>query len=482
MSSFKIVSVPTDQHGETNTVYVNPAEGLVEGSFIDIGGFIFTVAVDAQVEAGTLAMNLMQRRCAKVSTTAGDRAVAPAAGWKAPVGNIAQVRVSVEYVSASRKGGYLDYQAFHDLFTKRYKGQYFRAGQQLLVVMDGMKYVANIASMQGVAAGGAEATTAVLIAESKVIVETVERCEIELQNVPDAVQDETQPALVNDFNLEKLGIGGLRNEFGEVFRRAFASRIFPQSVVKKLGIRHVKGMLLYGPPGTGKTLIARKIGEILNCKEPQVINGPEIFSKYVGQAEENIRKLFADAEAEQAAKGDRSSLHLIIFDEFDSICKQRGAVRDSTGVADNVVNQLLSKIDGVNRLNNVLLIGLTNRKDLIDEAILRPGRFEVHVEIGLPDLNGRHEILRIHSKGMADTGVLADDVDLAVIAGLSGNCSGAELEGLVHRAQSHAFSRHIDFDNPTVVKDADNIQITMADFIKAANEEKPALGRSEEEC
>ena len=91
MSSFKIVSVPTDQHGETNTVYVNPAEGLKDGSFIDIGGFVFTVTVDAQIEAGTLAMNLMQRRCAKVSTTAGDRAVAPAPGWAPPVADLARL-------------------------------------------------------------------------------------------------------------------------------------------------------------------------------------------------------------------------------------------------------------------------------------------------------------------------------------------------------------------------------------------------------
>eukprot|EP00672_Neobodo_designis_P019068 CAMPEP_0174828162 /NCGR_PEP_ID=MMETSP1114-20130205/1169_1 /TAXON_ID=312471 /ORGANISM="Neobodo designis, Strain CCAP 1951/1" /LENGTH=729 /DNA_ID=CAMNT_0016061873 /DNA_START=36 /DNA_END=2225 /DNA_ORIENTATION=- len=482
MTSYKIVSVPTDQHGETNTVYVNPAEGLRDGSFIDIGGFIFTVAVEQQVEPGTLAMNLMQRRCAKVSTTAGDRAVAPAPGWAPPVADLAQLRLSVEYVSASRKGGSIDYKAFHDLFHSQYKGQYFREGQQILVVLDGMKYVANVVSTQGVGKGGSEAASAVLLPETKLLIETVERCEIELHNIPDAVQDATQPAIVNDFNLEKLGIGGLRAEFGQVFRRAFASRIFPQSVVKKLGIHHVKGMLLFGPPGTGKTLIARKIGEILNCREPTIVNGPEIFSKYVGQAEENVRKLFAAAEAEQAAKGDRSSLHLIIFDEFDAICKQRGAVRDSTGVADNVVNQLLSKIDGVNRLNNVLLIGMTNRKDLIDEAILRPGRFEVHVEIGLPDEKGRHEILRIHTKGMVDTNVLADDVDLAVVAERSKNYSGAELEGLVRLAQSHAFSRHIDFENPTEVHDADNIKINMGDFLKALDESKPALGRSEDEC
>ena len=172
-----------------------------------------------------------------------------------------------------------------------------------------------------------------------------------------------------------------------------------------MGVQHVKGMLLYGPPGTGKTLIARQIGKMLNGKEPKVVNGPEILSKYVGQSEENIRNLFADADAEQAARGDDSDLHIIIFDEIDSVCKARGSSRDGTGVHDTVVNQLLSKIDGVNSLNNILLIGMTNRKDLIDEALLRPGRLEVHVEISLPDESGRLQILGIHTAPMREAKV-----------------------------------------------------------------------------
>jgi vesicle-fusing ATPase len=124
-------------------------------------------------------------------------------------------------------------------------------------------------------------------------------------------------------------------------------------------------------------LIARQIGKMLNGKEPKVVNGPEILNKYVGQSEENIRNLFKEAEAEYRERGDDSELHIIIFDEIDAICKHRGNVRDGTGVHDTVVNQLLSKIDGVNALNNILVIGMTNRKDMIDEALLRPGRLEV---------------------------------------------------------------------------------------------------------
>merc|ERR1719499_946838 len=206
-----------------------------------------------------------------------------------------------------------------------------------------------------------------------------------------------------DFNFEEMGIGGLSKEFGNIFRRAFAARVFPPHVVRDLGINHVRGMLLHGPPGTGKTLIARQLAKFLKAAEPKIVNGPEILSKYVGQAEENIRTLFADAEKEYKQQGDNSQLHVVIFDEIDSICKARGSKSDSTGVHDSIVNQLLSKIDGVDALNNILLIGMTNRKDLIDDALLRPGRLEVHVEISLPDEDGRVQILNIHSKGMRET-------------------------------------------------------------------------------
>jgi vesicle-fusing ATPase len=106
----------------------------------------------------------------------------------------------------------------------------------------------------------------------------------------------TNAVVMPDFKFADMGIGGLDTEFTAIFRRAFASRIFPPGLVEKIGIQHVRGMLLYGPPGTGKTLIARQIGKMLNAREPKVINGPEVLNKFVGQSEENIRKLFADAE------------------------------------------------------------------------------------------------------------------------------------------------------------------------------------------
>jgi vesicle-fusing ATPase len=149
-------------------------------------------------------------------------------------------------------------------------------------------------------------------------------------------------------------------------------------------------------------------------------------------------------------------LHIIIFDELDAICKQRGSTGGGTGVGDSVVNQLLSKVsflspeysaddqmDGVDQLNNVLIIGMTNRMDMIDEALLRPGRLEVHIEISLPDEAGRLQILNIHTNKMRTNGVMAGDVDIAELAAVTKNFSGAEIGGLVKSATSFAFNRHV---------------------------------------
>ena len=286
-----------------------------------------------------------------------------------------------------------------------------------------------------------------------------------------------------DFKFEDMGIGGLDTEFSAIFRRAFASRIFPPGLVNKLGIQHVRGILLYGPPGTGKTLIARQIGKMLNAREPKVINGPEVLNKYVGQSEENIRKLFADAEKEYKEKGDESGLHIIIFDELDAVCKQRGAgAGGGTGVGDSVVNQLLSKLDGVDQLNNILLIGMTNRKDMIDEALLRSGRLEVHMEISLPDENGRRQILKIHTTKMRENNVMADDVDVDQLAHLTRNFSGAEISGLVKSASSFAFNRHIKVGTAAAIdENVVNMKVQMADFVSALEEVQPMFGVSEEE-
>ncbi|EON65503.1 hypothetical protein W97_04741 [Coniosporium apollinis CBS 100218] len=378
-------------------------------------------------------------------------------------------------------------------FTRNFENQVLAPGQVLLMDFKNVPLRCTIRtikrvdlSMEKAEASSAPTTSdprarGILIPQTTVDWFKDNRTDIKLKasNRRPAANSIIQP----DFKFQDMGIGGLDNEFSAIFRRAFASRIFPPGLVDKLGIQHVRGILLYGPPGTGKTLIARQIGKMLNAREPKIINGPEVLNKYVGQSEENVRKLFADAEKEYKEKGDESGLHIIIFDELDAVCKQRGSgAGGGTGVGDSVVNQLLSKLDGVDQLNNILLIGMTNRMDMIDEALLRPGRLEVKVEISLPDEHGRQQILSIHTNKMRTSGVMDRDVDLAELARLTKNFSGAEISGLVKAASSFAFSRHVKVGTMAGIKDdVENLKVNRQDFFNALDEVKPLFGVAEEE-
>ena len=277
------------------------------------------------------------------------------------------------------------------------------------------------------------------------------------------------------FKFDEMGIGGLDKEISDIFRRAFTTRLYPAAYLEKYGIHHVKGILLYGPPGTGKTLIARTLATALNVKEFKVVNGPELFDKYVGETEKKIRDLFTEAEKDQEQNGDEAGLHVIVFDEIDSICRARGTINSGTGVHDGAVNQLLTKIDGVNSLNNIIVIGMTNRKDLIDEAILRPGRLEVHVEVSLPNEQGRLQILKIHTKKMFDNKVIGDDVDLNELAKLTKNYTGADIESMVKLACSNALSQGQNFGSSQIDLKTEH-KVCMNHFKSAISEIKPMFG------
>ena len=139
-------------------------------------------------------------------------------------------------------------------------------------------------------------------------------------------------------------------------------------------------------------------------------------------------------------------------------------------------------MDGVDQLNNILIIGMTNRKDMIDEALLRPGRLEVHMEISLPDEKGRYQILNIHTTKMRQNGVLDSDVDLLELATVTKNFSGAEINGLIKSATSFAFNRHIKVGTMAGISDdVENLRVNRSDFFSALEEVKPAFGVSEEE-
>ncbi len=198
---------------------------------------------------------------------------------------------------------------------------------------------------------------------------------------------EANPALLTQEALRER-VGGLEAQLDAIVRRVLASRASPEAA-KRLGVGHVRGVLLSGPPGCGKTLLARELARALGAREPQIVNGPEILDKFVGEAERKVRELFAPAEAEFRQVGDASALHVVVFDEMDAIARRRGSLTgDTTGVRDGVVNQLLAKMDGVVEAPNVLVVGCTNRPELIDEALLRPGRLEVQLQVRRPDALG----------------------------------------------------------------------------------------------
>ncbi|KAK1290116.1 Vesicle-fusing ATPase [Acorus calamus] len=328
--------------------------------------------------------------------------------------NLALLTLEVGFVKTIKgKNEQLDAVVLAQQLRRKFNDQVLTVGQQATFEYCGTNYVFTV--NQAVVEGQDSRTSerGFVCSETYIVFEASPSSGIKIVNQREAASSNIFRQ--REFNLQSLGIGGLSAEFSDIFRRAFASRVFPPHVTSKLGIKHVKGMLLFGPPGTGKTLMARQIGKMLNGKEPKIVNGPEVLSKYVGETEKNVRDLFADAENDQRTLGDQSELHVIIFDEIDAICKSRGSTRDGTGVHDSIVNQLLTKIDGVESLNNVLLIGMTNRKDLLDEALLRPGRLEVQVEISLPDETGRLQILQIHTNKMKESSFLAADVNLREI-------------------------------------------------------------------
>jgi len=287
-----------------------------------------------------------------------------------------------------------------------------------------------------------------------------------------------------EWDFEKMGIGGLDKQASTIFRRVFVSRLYPPEYIEQLAIKHVPGILLYGPPGTGKTLVARQIGKMLNAREPKIANGPDMLSKYVGESEANLRRLFADAEEEWGRCGANSGLHIIIFDELDAICKKRGSKEEGGGVNDSVVNQLLTLIGGMAKRNNVLVIGTTNRKDMIDEALLRPGRLEVQLKISLPDEFGRNQIFKVHTSRLREFKQLGADVDITDLAKRTKNFSGVEIEGLVRAAQSSAMNRMLKGYNfaqmdPGAIK---KFVVGKADFEYALKHDvKPVFGRSDEQ-
>jgi transitional endoplasmic reticulum ATPase len=191
-------------------------------------------------------------------------------------------------------------------------------------------------------------------------------------------------------------------------------------VFQKMGIEPPKGILLYGPPGTGKTLLAKAVATESGANFI-AIRGPEVLSKWVGESEKAIREVFRRAREVAPA--------VVFFDEIDSIAPVRGQSFDS-GVTDRIVNQLLTEMDGIVPLSNVVILAATNRPDILDPALLRPGRFDRVIYVPPPDKEARKQILKIHTKKVP----LAKDVDLDRLAELTEGYTGADLAALVREA------------------------------------------------
>ncbi|TKX47509.1 AAA family ATPase [Halorubrum sp. SD690R] len=260
-------------------------------------------------------------------------------------------------------------------------------------------------------------------------------------------------------------IGGLDDELEQVREMIELPMRHPE-LFKRLGIDPPKGVLLHGPPGTGKTLIAKAVANEIDANF-HTISGPEIMSKYYGESEEQLREVFEEASEESPS--------IIFMDELDSIAPKREEAGGD--VERRVVAQLLSLMDGLEERGEVVVIGATNRVDAIDQALRRGGRFDREIEVGVPDRDGRKEILQVHTRNMP----LTDRIDLDEYAENTHGFVGADLESLAKESAMHALRRirpEIDLESDEIDADVLNsIQVTESDFKEAIKGIEPSALR-----
>src|SRR5436190_88222 len=292
------------------------------------------------------------------------------------------------------------------------------------------------------------------LAEETIPTEILDALSVELRDFNNALK-RVQPSAMREVMVEAPtirwdDIGGLDEASGRL-REGVELPLKHPEAFRRLGIRPAKGFLLYGPPGTGKTLLAKAA-----ARESQAnfiaTKSSDLLSKWYGESEQQIARLFA--RARQVAPT------ILFIDELDSLVPMRGGGLGEPQVTERVVNTILSELDGLEELQNVVVIGATNRPNLIDPALLRPGRFDELIYVGVPDTAGRRRILAIHTEGMP----LADDVDLEAIAQRTERFTGADLEDLVRRAGLTALRRGLDTG-----------KVTMADFEVAVAETRASV-------
>jgi transitional endoplasmic reticulum ATPase len=260
-------------------------------------------------------------------------------------------------------------------------------------------------------------------------------------------------------------LGGMRHAIQRV-REMIELPLKHPELFERLGIDPPRGVLLHGPPGTGKTMLAKAVANESSAHFAS-INGPEIVSKFYGESEKRIREVFEESE--------RNAPAIIFLDELDSIAPKREEVAGE--MERRMVAQLLSLMDGQKERANVIVIGATNRPDAVDPALRRPGRFDREIELGVPDFEGRREILQIHTRGMP----LAQDVDLEEFATLTYGFVGADIAAFIREAAMNALRRvlpRIDLDLPTIPREVlEDVVVTRGDLEAAMHEVSPSALR-----
>ena len=291
------------------------------------------------------------------------------------------------------------------------------------------------------------------LSQDRIPPEILEEMEIRMEDFLAALRD-IVPSGLREIYIEMPevrweDIGGL-DDVKQQLREAVEWPLRRPDMFRRLGITPPKGILLFGPPGTGKTLLA-KAAATESGANFIAVRGPEILSKWVGESEKMIREIFRKARQHSPA--------IVFFDEIDAIAQTRGAF-DTSGVTYRIVNQLLAELDGIVPLSNVVVIAATNRPDILDPALLRPGRFDKVVYVPPPDKKARLEILRIHTRNMP----LAEDVDLEFLAIRTEGYSGADLAALVREAAMLALR-----------EDVNATKVHMRHFMRALEVIKPSI-------
>ena len=295
--------------------------------------------------------------------------------------------------------------------------------------------------------------------EEKISADVLQKIKITDDDFKEALK-EVRPSALREVqvqvpNVSWDDVGGL-DQLKEELREAIEWPIKHKEAFDYVNVETPKGVLLYGPPGTGKTLIAKALAKMT---ESNFINikGPELLSKWVGESEKGVREIFR--KARQAAPC------IIFLDEIDALVPRRGSGSSDSHVTENVVSQILTEIDGLEELHNVLIVGATNRLDIVDEALLRPGRFDRIIEVPNPDENGRKHIFEIHTKKKP----LSNDVNLQKLVELTEGFSGAEVAAVTNRAAIIALKRYVN-NNTQNIKE---IKITHQDLVDSIDKVKP---------